>query len=120
MGAGLQDQTSVIPHCMTKSNGLAAGNLWSLSEGNGKDNLEPSLLKTPQCWCYNTELIQAKAVAYKFSILPSLFYQVFLPSLFPSVWCHLIFSFRWGNLLYKNTTLLSRSVLWPMAFLVSI
>ena len=42
-----------------KSNGLAAGNLWSLSEGSGKDNNLASLLKA-QCWCYKAELIQAQ------------------------------------------------------------
>lgn len=40
--------------------GWAADNLWSLSEGGGKDNdLAPSLLKA-QCWCYNAELIRPK------------------------------------------------------------
>lgn len=65
-----------------KSNGLAAGNLWSLSEGSGKDNNLASLLKA-QCWCYKAELIQAQDVACKFSIVPSLWQQGCLPPPFP-------------------------------------
>ena len=38
-----------------------------------------------QCWCYNSELIQAQAVLCKLFILPSIFYKVCLPPLFSSV-----------------------------------